>query len=74
MTYVYLGPPPGWCFRQYEVRRSGFRYTVVKVGDDNIVRDMYVGKFWRWITAARVAQALMLEYQAGAFVESEEVE
>lgn len=53
--------PSGWQFGEFEVERIGWRYRVIQRCTDGVVRDIYTGKFWRWRTAARIAQALMRE-------------
>lgn len=52
--------PSGWRFGEFEVQRVGLHYRVVHRCSDRVVRDTYTGRFWRWITAARIAQAMDL--------------
>jgi hypothetical protein len=42
------------------LERGRWRWWVVRVCSDGVTRDMHLGKFWRWIDAARIAQALWL--------------
>lgn len=68
-------PKPGPAFLHDEIpwpqparfieRRHGFGWRVYENGDDGVTRWTYTGTFWRWITAARIAQALTLAFNAG---------
>lgn len=51
--------------------RAGVRWQVVVTsGDDGIDRPIsFIGcRFWRWITAARIAQAINTEVQTAAWI------
>ncbi len=51
--------------RFIEKRHGWFGWRVYEHGDDGFTRWTYTGKFWRWVNAARVAQALTLAFNAG---------
>lgn len=56
---------PGQRFGDYGVRRIGMRYEIHVEGSDGLVRPTYTGRYWRWITAARIAQAMWSAFLAG---------
>lgn len=51
--------------RFVEKRHGCLGWRVYENGDDGVTRWTYTGTFWRWIKAARVAQALTLAFNAG---------
>ena len=53
----------------YIVRRVGLRWRIYHVGeDDNIVRPIHPSlRFWRWITAARLASCMAQGYRIGKY-------
>lgn len=61
-------------FGRYWVVRCGLRYELTEVGEDDIVRSLYIGKFWRFLPALRIAQALSIAFSMGGYIPSEEVE
>lgn len=50
--------PESCQFGEFEVSRIGWRYRVVRRCSDGIMRDTFTGRFFRWITAARIAREL----------------
>ena len=54
----------GWSFPPFSVVRYGLKYKIVEVGSDAVVRDTGI-RPWRFITALRIAQALMMARHSG---------
>lgn len=78
MTMVGAKPKTGVSFphdeipwpappRFFERRHGLLGWRVYETGSDGIERWTYTGTFWRWIKAARVAQALTLAFNAGYY-------
>lgn len=54
-------------FAPFLVVRVGLKWGIFEVGSDGVVRKWGVGTFWRWMTAAKIAEALVIVRQAGGW-------
>lgn len=55
-------------FGVYSIRRERLKWRIYVLDSDDVTRPAIAGcSFWRWIIAARTAQALNLARIAGAF-------